>query len=744
MKRKFISLFLITCLAFGALSGCGNGSKVSEQRTTIKNKIKVLSEYTDIQNESYVLCGKSENTELYFKPSTTNFYIKNKIDGSEWYSNPENLEKAAAKSKLVEMEMNSNLLVEYANTKNKKTSKVNTYTASVKSRKYSISLLENGVCFKYTIPEIGAEIPLYLYLKSDDLIAEVETGNIKSTSDEIAVTSISVLPYLVSGTVADEGYLFVPDGSGALIRFNSQKSTSSEYSRPIFGEEPTSLTADYYLRCEEESIHIPVYGACVNSGAIMAAINEGAECGSIIARPVGYQSSMANVFVRFGLLNSIEHNVGNYSTKIYDKSNNSLEKISIQFSLLSGDEADYSGMAHRYGKTLKSETKAKSAKDATLYIDFYGGIEKKVSTFGICHNVITPLTTTGQMIEIANDLKSEGIKNITARYRMWNTDEMSGSKITAAGISSRLTKGGSLKEIANNKNMNFYPAVMSVQNYSGGGFIDHIKNSAYSMTKLPFSWHGFSVSTLNETDDITYRVSLPKFQSFYGKFLKSYKKTGCANIALGDIGSKLYCDYRGDGYRRVQAAEIMKSALSETAKTTESIMLDRANSYAIPYADIIYNAPVTNSNHEVLDVSVPFYTLALAGIAECVAPSINNNNIGDDAFLYAVSSGASLCYSWIYADAYELQNTDLANLSDVNYKATQSKALADYKKIQAIYNATDGSRPYSQEYITDDLSVTVYENGSSVFVNFGNKSQKLADGTEIEAKSFIVKEGRRG
>ena len=68
--------------------------------------------------------------------------------------------------------------------------------------------------------------------------------------------------------------------------------------------------------------------------------------------------------------------------------------------------------------------------------------------------------------------------------------------------------------------------------------------------------------------------------------------------------------------------------------------------------------------------------------------------------------------------------------------------MADnYNELTPVYQAIGGSRMYSHEYIEEGLSVTVYENGAKVYVNFNKAPRKLPDGSELAAESFAVRGG---
>lgn len=740
MKTKWIAA--MACIAISAvyLSGCAAAPQ--ETAGSDRPAERPSGEaYTQLDKEEYVLCASSDKLELYFQPSTTHFLVRNLQDDSQWYSSPQILEEETA-SRLEQMKMQASLLIDYTDISTNKVSTTNTYTGSVQDGDYTVELLSDGVCFRYHVAEIGATIPFYVRLDGDSLVTEVDTASIESQQENVCITSIAVTPYFISGRENDEGYLFLPDGSGALVRFGAANVSADTYSRPIYGDEPTDLTMDYYLRSDEENICLPVWGAVSNGSALMAIGEDGAECGTLNAAANGQLSSMANAYASYSLLNSVMYYVGSQETRLYDDPQYTLDRLTTRYLFLTGEDANYSGMARRY-RTYLQETYGLSGdrQNRGLYLDVYAGVTKTVSTLGIPHETVVPLTTTEQLLEITDYLRENGAEDITVRYRLWNSDELYGNRVTSAGAASQVVKGSGLDELTARTDIRVFPALMSLQTYRGGGFIDHVRNASQSITGLPFTWYEYSPSTLQETSDAFYRNSLAKLPRMFESLLDDLQSDQIQRLALGDIGSQLYCDYTGEGYRRTETKELMAALVKQASESTEDLMLDAANAYAGVYADVIYSAPICHSGQDILDESVPFYTLALNGLAECVAPPLNNSNVGDHAFLYTVASGSGLCYSLIYENASMLLDTSLSGLSGVSFETAGQEAADRYSQLAQVYALVGDSRMYSHEYVGDGLSVTTYENGAKVYVNFGQSAAVLPDGTELAAESFAARMG---
>lgn len=734
--KKLLSLLLSLFFVLTCFSGCSDKKTVVD---TGNIKLPEGSAFSDTGSTEWVVCGEGEGIRLSFMPDTTHFRIENLKDGSVWYSNPQSPENDTKASKLTQMKMMSTLVLEYANVTSKKRTSLNLYTSSVKSGKYTIKLIDNGVRFDYTVNEIGGTASLAVYIEDGTLVTDVAFEKTDDTKNEVILSAISSAQYFVSGTDSDNGYLFLPDGSGSLVDFESDTPSAGGYSRPIFGEEPTNITGDYYLQCGNQAVFMPVFGAVKNNSAIFAVAENGAELGTLKANSCGQETSYANTYVSYGFVDSVEYDVGNYSTELFDKSGYMQDVIRTRYFFLSDTDADYSGMARTYRKYL-TEKYDLSGNNIShgFYADIYGAALKRVSTLGIPHDKFVTLTSVKDIEKITKYLKDNGIDDITLRYRSWNKDELKGNRVNSVSAFS----GVSLNDLSKFEQARVYPAVLNLQQFWDAGFFDRMFTSSASITGLPFSWKGYTYSTLNETGSSTYRLKVPKLQENAEKLLEAFNKKKIKRLGFGDIGNGLYCDFGGDGYRRSKTLAVMEDIVKKASSQTDSLMLDSPNAYAAVYADVIYNAPVDHSNQDILDRSVPFYTMAMSGISECVSPSFNSNNIGDNVMLYSVASGTSLCYSWLYGDVSQLIGTKLSGLSDVNFDSTKEIACEQYKKLNEIYKMTEDSRIYSHNYIDEKVSVTEYENGVRVYVNFGNSDYHTEQGLSVKAESFAVEEAK--
>ena len=127
--------------------------------------------------------------------------------------------------------MNSGVAVEYFE---KDTSAVNRIDLmGAKEKTVSVIPQEDGFIADITIIDVGIGFQMVVKVKGNEVDITITNESIIE-GDKVKIASIYLYPFL-GATKKDEiaGYIFVPDGSGALIRF---KDNNNKFKLPYEGK----------------------------------------------------------------------------------------------------------------------------------------------------------------------------------------------------------------------------------------------------------------------------------------------------------------------------------------------------------------------------------------------------------------------------------------------------------------------------------------------------------------------------
>ena len=167
------------------------------------------------------------------------------------------------------------------------------------------------------------------------------------------MTTIEVLPYFEAANIKKEGYIFVPDGSGALIYLNNNKTNLVPYKKQIYGIDFSTQAIRELQPFLNEQIHLPVYGIKQDDKGFLAIVEEGDAIGNINAEVAGMKDSYNKVYTSYEIIpkamvdlaatdnlreDTTLHRlaINMYQTRNYKGD------IKVRFKLLKGEETDYS------------------------------------------------------------------------------------------------------------------------------------------------------------------------------------------------------------------------------------------------------------------------------------------------------------------------------------------------------------------------------------------------------------------
>jgi hypothetical protein len=138
-------------------------------------------------------------------------------------------------------------------------------------------------------------VPVDFTLKGDKLAVSIDTAKIEEP-ESMQLYRLELLKFFGAATAEEEGYLFVPSGSGALIDFQKNKSAYEAYSQLIYGHD--LLEAAVMLQ-QSEPIRLPVFGIKKSGGAVLACITKGPGAALINADAAGRLNSYNTAFASF-------------------------------------------------------------------------------------------------------------------------------------------------------------------------------------------------------------------------------------------------------------------------------------------------------------------------------------------------------------------------------------------------------------------------------------------------------------
>ncbi|MCD8336727.1 MAG: DUF5696 domain-containing protein [Lachnospiraceae bacterium] len=606
---------------------------------------------------------------------------------------------------------------------------------------------------------ISFEIPLEYRLVDDGVEATIPMSQVVENGGG-AIYRIQMLRYFGAAGTEEDGYMLVPNGSGSIIYFNNGKNGTSvsNYSEYVYGIDP--LMAEYTVLENSENAKMALFGLFREESAVFATIEDGASLAYISAGVSGKINSYNYVYSTFVLR-------GNEKLSMFGTTGNEADlpvvedefydaNLTIRYTMLTEDDADYSGAANYYRNRLVAEgvliaQESEEGEDIKFYYDILGGVNMTKYFLGTQYNGIYAMTTYAQAQEISEDLAANGITNQVMNFQGWMNGGYYHSVVDQINLPSALGSKSKLEDLSE--------ALSEI----GGTFYADVafqkvteisKRYAFSTETARYYGSGYiadfglvNPTTLRQTSGLGYEENRyvlisPKYLVRYiNSFASKISNYDISGISLRDLASELHSDKkRTNVIDREEALDVVLGSLTEIEETGKNVLLNAANDYSFAYADDIINVPLSGNDYYIIDEDVPFYEMLLHGYVDYAGDVVNLSDSSDetDIILSLIENGASPHYMFSYQSSNEIKNTGVNYFYSTTYSNWSDDALYVYNEVNEALKYVNGAEMVKHEILSSNVRAVTYSNGVTIYINTGTADEK-ANGVTVPARSYTVK-----
>ncbi len=735
MLKKFFCLFIILtlCLSF---TGCSNTANVimpymfNEKLQTYNIASTVAAE-----NDKFQLSWDSENRRVL---------LLDKADGHIWSNVPNeflNVEDISEMRSDTYLKMFSSVTIDCVR---KETYELKTGYGceAINDGDFSVSQIENGIRITYVFRDLKVSVPVQYLLFEDGLRIKIDPTKIAENGQEYFIHTIAVAPFMCSTkNMTDDSYILYPSGSGALVYMNKENDISSSYSSEIYGTDGMSDRKTWAEESNEKTIKMPVYGSKFGNRGMFAIVDSAAESGSIILDAFNKRVGYSTVYSEFALRGET-----NVSNKFLQGAENSMKyaealnltEISVSFYPLINEEASYANMARIYKNYLEDKGLEKKEQSNDLTVKFLGGAMIDTSVLGVPSRKFFATTTLKEAETISKEIsKLTGAKLNIDLVGFGNTG-MHVSKVAGDfTVASKLGGKKGLSNFLNNTKGNdvFFDFDIVGINKSGNGF-SATTDVAITTTKQKFAKVKYRLATDNSDGNLFYFISRDKLSSVAEKMIETAKDLGLSSVALDSASNLAYSDYSNQKYfSKAAMGEDISNIFKSANKNKLNVLANDANSYAAMNASIIVDAPLSSSRHDAFEHDIPFYQMVFGGYVPMFSPSLNLTDNNDELLLRSIEAGVGLSYTLIKNYDGALKK-EFDFYHGVSYDDLKDDIVSTYKATADYYKTVKGATISEHYILNNGLRHTVFSNGTTVYVNYGDSKLDTPLGT-VEPNSFI-------
>lgn len=748
MLKKVLLTVLVLALLVGVVVGVRwlNASRSTDVSLYAQDKTVIPNEsLTALDGEGLQLVDENDHLQLWVNFDDGNIEVVNKANSYVWRSCPAQEDMALEKSnKLWTNNLKAPIMFTYVQEKDAANSKYsNTLTEEAKVTVYQ---LDKGVrvYFEGQVHDVklaydacldgdqlAVSMPSYLISDPGEVYKTSKSGKVSLDKDKSCIIAELFLFPNLGATRSDtgiEGALLVPDGTGALIDFQSRKFVNSQYIAPIYGADMALQNGfDSTVRAEinKPKVSFPVYGVIREGNTMLAVIDEGETQADVVASRAGVQTGFNTVSVRYTyrMKYKVITNSSTGDGYLNYTSFAVTEPRRVLYTFGTGSYVEMAGQYREYLAEKNGLTRLNAHDgDAALQLNIVGGdIES-----GMLGDAFIAMTTFDQAGDMLGWFAQNGVDSMDVVYTGWGKRGESveyPNRFPAAGA---LGGNGGLKDFAEtakglNADLYLLDDHVTLNNTLG---ISLGKNTVYNIQGNPlyngaFANSGFMAST-------------------YADDLEKYADYGISGLQERGIGRLLMTDYAaGKPMSREDVKDAQRALLKQMVADFGSVRLAGSAAYTLMDQAMVTN--LAGSTYlTMLDESVPFYTIAMHGLVDYLCGDYMDFYEQRSQLLEAVAKGGSVSFTLTWEGTEKLAMADSAAYYSTTFDLWKDDVLSVWQELKPYLDATRGQYITGHETLAEGVTLTTYENGVQVLVN-NTDAAYTWDNTEIAPRDFLLK-----
>ena len=738
-----VIIVIIAVAVMASKSGGKDSLNVSDLQGTVSAPGAALSDGavdTSRELDGHHLVAANDSYELYLYEPALSIIVKNTKTGAVMESTVRDEERLGSVNETWKGFLQSGIVVEL---QEETTTMQRKLGIEGSGAQVSVEMIPGGFRAKLDYPtqELGFEAEVKLY-DDGSITACIPESSIYENADNKKIGNIYVFPLLGSSRLGEkEGYMFVPDGNGALIYLDDKDGRfDSGYVQKVYGSDigvgesyVLSLLWDSYeTHNDAEMILAPVYGMVHTDDEMgyLAIIESGDEEASIYATPNGAYSDYNWITAAFRKCTTYiqpTSNSGGSVTKVTDRIK---YDINVRYMFVDGADANYTGLAKRYRDYLiEKDELVKVEDDFKVRLDFLGlDVEN-----WMLWKKDAPVTTVDNIREIYADLESEGVTDILSIYKGWQDGGIFDLPVTSYDVDSSIGGARELSKLMDEcegKNIDFYLFTDGVRanTETGNTTFDTVKK----MDKRLYTQDTYQ-NVYREFVYWTPQKSLQNLQLLQ----KNFVKKGVNKIALSEIGNTMFTYTMGDTMQtRLVSKYLYGEALRQISENMD-LMLEAPVQCYWQYAKAIVDMPIADSDYIYTDQSVPFLSIALKGILPMYGDYVNFEANEREYFLKLVETGIYPSFYLTYENPSELIYTNSSDVYTAQYSVYRDQILNYYDELSEVSERTKGSMIVNHEITDTGVTIVTYDNGVKLYINYDETERKAEDVT-VPALSYVI------
>ena len=587
--------------------------------------------------------------------------------------------------------------------------------------RFDLDILSNGISVQLFFGISQIELTYEVTLTERGFDVSLRQDSIKENSNAL-LSNVSIYPFF--GAAKKElipGYIMVPDGVGALFRFDQFEDFTSPYQKPFYGRDfaistfvdETSITRD------DLNLTANTYGAIhgINQQGYLNILKEGQAYATLTVYPADVITDFFFAYTTFTYRSSYRQPLNQSQTnsvlRVQEETNPF--DIHMDYQLLSNEQANYVGMAQTYQDHLIQRENLELNLDAHQPIHLDILMQDNERAF-IGRN--TFLMTTAK--DILNMIESFDDDMLYLTLRGTSNHGYSGSSLDIFPLSSDLGSKEDWESIFTKQNVSIYIYLEPLKLYTNDRF--------HSQLEIARGRHLLSYRFSDDYGTYDY-VNPYNYETYLQSKIEAITAFGFDGVAFENLGNTIYGSFGDSPFTRGEMLDLTKTLVSHQT-------VYQGYDFAFG-SDALFQMPLTHSQHAKMTDTVPFITYVLAGYQDVFGPYHNYFGNTSNMLLKMIDFHVSPSFQITQESPYRLLNSPNQTWFSTRFSIWENEIHRQKNVIYDVLRDVQGETIINRLIPEIGISIVTYSSGNKIIINYTNEDYTYEDVTVEKMSAFF-------
>lgn len=708
--KKILALGLAIALTFGAFMHAGANDETdirfSSNRFTQMESEQELTNY-NTNLDGFTQVATNPYLTLFVDETSLAIKVRNETTGYIWSSTLDNMENY----RLNETWRNfvaSAVTVEFIRGEGNPTRES---VLTDDDTHIEFNQIEGGFSAHITFGNSGIALEVTVVLEEADVVVGVLDESVFEPAD-ITLLSLQLFPFF-GATFENNvpGYMFIPDGAGALSRLDVEPVMSAPFRGMFYGDDFGITFGAVTLINPPQPLSMPVYGMIhgVHQNGFLTIIEGGDHYAELTA-------DRAGTFTEFNWMATTFHYRQSYfqpttrditrgpTISMNQEVRNSFDII-MRHRILSDGAADYVGMALAYQARLV-ETGVLTplvTYGPMMRLDVLGAESEP----GLIWDNVVVMTEVRDILTMTDALQNQGMSQFMVNYFGWARGGLSNSFPNRSRFERRLGSRNDVTHVIDTLEVSNIPLFFHTDYVRVTRGIDRIigrPRLAQQINTRPIGNRMVPTDALNQVQ----------------RDMNNFNRYGITNLSISSTSSMTFSSWN-PGMEATRTENLATNrAIIDTLNAGDisrtALFEPNANHWhqGLYYFDI----PMTASGFLFATDTVPFIHIVLRGHMNYYAPASNFSANSRTELLRSIEFGAYPTFVLTKQPSHLLADTRSSHIFTSEFTLWEETVVAYYEIVSAALESVRGTRIVGRTVLAPGVVKVSYENNVDIIVNY--------------------------